>query len=521
MQEIRQKYYFPSIATYVRNWVRDCEICIQDKRINNTRITPELIHIPEWDPGPEDLMQIDLLPELPPSGCYENIITATDVFSRDAFSYPVPNPTAVKTAKVIIDIMTRHAYLPTLIITDQGSVFVSQVIHEVAEILGINLEHATLKHAQTIGVLERAHATIKTSLKMASGEYRKHWHKYLPIAILNYNTTYHSSIDCEPSRVFYSRVPHNILDHKLGLRFNPNTAPTTDFADELLRRTKILYDKTKKNAMQSYIKYKKYYDKKAKASPLKERNYCFILQPKADHQGSKIPFRDFRWIGTYLVEKVLPNNNYIVWCLNTNKTQILHRIRLRKYNPVKPPEDNYQETQWQVDDNIVVSQDDLYTIAWEVEFGGHLFDIPILYTDPNAIDFDDSQTQGPDTVIVPRSYFHDSSNGQNEETCPISDPSVPQTPQPKLNGKSQDIETTTDLTQNDNAKHIYESITDAETTCEPVTQPPSMQSDTSSLLDSNNSTAENIPKKESNYSRGGKYNLRNNPNPDYSEIYRY
>ena len=28
MQEIWQKYYFPSIATYVRDWVRDCEICI-------------------------------------------------------------------------------------------------------------------------------------------------------------------------------------------------------------------------------------------------------------------------------------------------------------------------------------------------------------------------------------------------------------------------------------------------------------------------------------------------------------
>ena len=317
MQEIRQKYYFPSIATYVRNWVRDCEICIHDKRINNTRITPELTHIPEWDLGPEDLMQIDLLPELPPSGVYENIITAIDLFSRYAFAYPVSNPTAVNTAKVIIDIMTRHAYLPTLIITDKGSVFVSQVIHEVAEILGTNLKHATTKHAQTIGVLERAHATIKTSLKMASGEYRKQWHKYLPIAILNYNTTYHSSIDCEPSRVVHGRVPHNILDHKLGLRFNPNITPTTDFAEELLRRTKILYEKTKKNVMQSYIKYKKYYDKKAKASPLKEKDYCFILQPKADHQGSKIPFRDFRWIGPYIVEKVLPNNNYIVRKLDT------------------------------------------------------------------------------------------------------------------------------------------------------------------------------------------------------------
>ena len=173
MQEICQKYYFPTSATYVRNWVRDCEICIQDKRINDIRISPELIHIPEWDPGPEDLMQIDLLPELPPTGGYENIITATDVFSRYAFAYPVSCLTIVHTAKVIIDYVTRHTYLPTVNITDKGSVFVSHVLHEVAEKLGINSKHARTKHAQTIGVLERAHATIKISLKMASGEYRK------------------------------------------------------------------------------------------------------------------------------------------------------------------------------------------------------------------------------------------------------------------------------------------------------------------------------------------------------------
>ena len=213
-------------------------------------------------------MQFDLLPELPPSGGYEIIITAIDVFLRYAFAYPVSNPKAVNTAKVTKNIMTRYPYLTTLIITNKGSVFVSPVIHEVAEKMGINLKHATTKHAQTIGLLGRTHATIKTSLKMASGEYRKQWHKFLPIAILSYNTTYHSSIDCEPSRVFHGRLPHNILDHKLGLRFNPNIAPTADIAEELLRRTKILYDKTRNNVMQSYIKYKKFYDKKAKASPV-------------------------------------------------------------------------------------------------------------------------------------------------------------------------------------------------------------------------------------------------------------
>ena len=42
--------------------------------------------------------------------------------------------------------MTEHAYLPTTISSDKGLVFVSQVIEEVAEILKINLEHATTNH---------------------------------------------------------------------------------------------------------------------------------------------------------------------------------------------------------------------------------------------------------------------------------------------------------------------------------------------------------------------------------------
>ena len=119
------------------------------------------------------------------------------------------------------------------------------------------------------------------------------------------------------------------------------------------------------------------------------------------------------------MEKILPNNKYFVRKLNSNKTQILHIIRFRKYNPEKTPEDNYQETQWQVDDNIVIPQDDFYTLAWDAEFGGHLFDIPIIYTDPNAIDFNESHTQEPDTVIVPHSYFADSSDGQNGKLAPI------------------------------------------------------------------------------------------------------
>ena len=54
--------------------------------------------------------------------------------------------------------MTKHAYLPTTLISGNGTAFISHVIEEVAGVLGITLKHATTKRAQTIGLLERSHA---------------------------------------------------------------------------------------------------------------------------------------------------------------------------------------------------------------------------------------------------------------------------------------------------------------------------------------------------------------------------
>ena len=222
------------------------------------------------------------------------------------------------------------------------------------------------KHPQTIGKLERTHASLKTNLKWACGECRRQWHKYLPLAVLNHNTSYHASIGCEPTKVFHGRVPYNILDHKLGYNPNDKITHTSEFAEEIQNRTKLLIDKTKQNIMQSYIKYKEYYDRKAKAEPLKENDYCFVLQPKADHQGSKIPFRDYRWVGPFIVQKVLFNENYIVGRLNTNETDILHRFCPKKFVPTQPLDDNF------LDEEIVIPQDDFYTLTWETNFDDQL-----------------------------------------------------------------------------------------------------------------------------------------------------
>ena len=233
----RQKCYYPNMAKLNRQWVMSREKCIRESRVDDRFARPALQNPNKHMTAPEDAMQINLVPELPPSGGYENIVTAMDVFSRYLFAYHTSNQDAKTIARVIIKIMTKHAYLPTTIISDKGSVFMSQVIKEVAEGLGITIQHATTKYAQTIGMLERTHTSLKKTLKIETGKRRPMWHKYVNIAVLNYNTSYHTSIGCEPSRVFHGRVPYNVLDLKMGIRPQKNPTPNSQVAQDVLEQT--------------------------------------------------------------------------------------------------------------------------------------------------------------------------------------------------------------------------------------------------------------------------------------------
>ena len=466
----REKYYFPKMAQLIREWVISCEQCIRESRIDPSLTRPPLQNPNEHITAPEDAIQIDLVPELPPSGGYENIVKAMDVFSRYLFAYPTTNQDAKTIAKVLTNIMTKHAYLPTTLISDKGTAFMSHVIKEVAGVLGITLKHATTKHAQTIGLLERSHMSIKQALNIETGDRRSFWHKYVSIAVLHYNTSYHKSIGCEPSRVFHGRIPYNILDLKLGIRPQQQPIPTSQIAQDVLDQTEMIHQDVRKNTMQAYIKHKAYYDKKANASKLKEADYVYILQPKADHHGSKIPFKEFRWMGPYIVEKVLPNNNYLVRKIGTDKTQVLHRMRMRQFTPRKPPADiRVNPHEYKPDPEVSINHDDLYARAWEHHYEQPIFD-----------------------------------NGNNGETQP----------------DSHEIPIQSDLSTGE-----MKSTLGTTHECSPENFPPidetSDVADTYTHVEPNVGTSSEQQGNSPSNPRSSKYNLRHNPKPDCNDDYRY
>ena len=61
--------------------------------------------------------------------------------------------------------------------------------------------------------------------------------------------------------------------------------------------------------------------------------------------------------------------------LGTNKTQVLHRMRLRSFTSRQPmPDVKTTPQEWKPDPEVTIKHDDLYARAWEPEYETSIFD---------------------------------------------------------------------------------------------------------------------------------------------------
>ena len=88
-----------------------------------------------------------------------------------------------------------------------------------------------------------------------------------------------------------------------------------------------------------------------KASQLKEQDYVYVLQPKADHQGSKI----------------LIKSNQLVRKVGTDKTQVHHIMGLARSFKQPMPDVKTTSQEGKPDPEVIIKHDNLYARAWECD----------------------------------------------------------------------------------------------------------------------------------------------------------
>ena len=82
-------------------------------------------------------------------------------------------------------------------------------------------------------------------------------HNYVQIAVMNYNTSYHESLGCEPTTVFHGRIQYNKSDIKLEIKPEWKKDNNEDLSDELGKQIPEIHQAAKDNLIQSYHEFKR------------------------------------------------------------------------------------------------------------------------------------------------------------------------------------------------------------------------------------------------------------------------
>ena len=213
----------------------------------------------------------------------------------------------------------------------------------------------------------------------------------------------------------------------------------------------------------------------------------------------------------------------------------MHRIRLKKFVPNQPLEDNFREHRIQPDEEIVIPQDDLYIITWETDFGEQLItrghnpistsmpngERPIA-AEPSHSDVDDNEA---DYIITSdeTNYADRTAYGRNErlnddvtkrnDVSEATSNEEPAWPNPAVypGNPEKSLPNTDERLKND------ENFSERNSMNENDAQNSPKKGDDIIVPE----ISENDARNESLNPKGWKYNLRPNLNPNYSEDFRY
>ena len=142
-------------------------MCIQTKPCHDKNQRPRLEQI--YDPcnGPQDILEVeqDRWPTVQLEWLHVQI-SASDVFSRNLFAFPIHKPDNASTVRALLTTFTQHAHVPEQIPTNEGCAFTSKLHSEIMETSRVRSAHDTLEHAQTIAMIDRSHQKLKQIMKI-------------------------------------------------------------------------------------------------------------------------------------------------------------------------------------------------------------------------------------------------------------------------------------------------------------------------------------------------------------------
>jgi len=205
-QRLRSHFWWPGIEDDVKRYVKSCDTC-QRVKIPRMRAGGPAQPLPAPSSKGE-VWHADFFVGLPPSGKWRHdaVLVLVERFSR--FVHLVPVPSNISTDQ-LLEIFQRRIVsvygVPSILVTDRGSLFTSRLFRRALCSLGIDHRVATTGHPQTNGVAENAVNLAKTVLKTLRD--RQRWSRHLAEAEFALNTRPSRTTKLSPYYVMFGQTP--------------------------------------------------------------------------------------------------------------------------------------------------------------------------------------------------------------------------------------------------------------------------------------------------------------------------
>ena len=171
----------------------------------------EMISMPLID-HPFQRIAMDVVGPLPRSRSGNKyILTICDYATRYPEAIALPSTEASRIAKELV-LLSSRVGIPEEILTDQGSNFMSVLLQEVYQLLGISRIRTSPYHPQTDGLVERFNGTLKAMMKKFTSRNKKDWDEYLPYLLFAYREAPQESTGFSPFELLNGRRVRGPLD---------------------------------------------------------------------------------------------------------------------------------------------------------------------------------------------------------------------------------------------------------------------------------------------------------------------
>ena len=208
---------------------------------------------------------------------------------------------------------------PTVLHSDQGANFESNLMHELCDLMGIAKTRTSAYHPQCDGQVERQNRTLQDMLSKFVSNHADDWDQWLDPVVFAYNTSRHDSTGYSPHEMIFGRTPRMPFELEIGMPLS-SPAQNTEYIHSTRRTLQDIHNIARSNLADNRARQDKCNAKSTSWKPYLAGQAVWLKRPKQWKFGPT-------WVGPYQVLERLGVNYRIK--RQDGKVSIVHHDNLK------------------------------------------------------------------------------------------------------------------------------------------------------------------------------------------------